>query len=153
MQKIFFVAVAVFSILYFSNGVLTKVNREEVDSSVLSTMDTNLQISAHVLVSGIGISDFISLPLGDGPFKPRITTFEDVEAEKIYTALLNISRDIDYNENSFHTQKVVFGGFLAVLNRKVLSKFANVHDCDAYSIEVHRFFTGITISYNCTPEM
>ena len=150
MQKLFFVPVALFIILLFSNGILTKVNTEEVDSSVQSKMDVNFQMSAYVQVTGIGISDFISLPLDDGPFKPKVTFFRNTEEEKIFTALVNISKGTDYDVNSFHTQKVVFEGFLAVLNRKVLASVANVHDCGTHSIEIHRFFNGITVIYDCT---
>lgn len=153
MQKLFFVSVVIFIVLSFSNGVLTKVSKEEIYSSVFPTVDASFQMSVYVLVKGIGISDFVSLPLDDGPFKQKITTFRNIEEEKIYTALKNIFLGIAYNANSFYTQKVVFDGFLAVLNKNMLAKVANVHDCDAYSIEVHRFFTGITITYDCTPEM
>lgn len=149
MQKIFFVFVALFIILLFSNGILTKVNTEEVDSSVQASMNIHSQISAHVWVTGIGVTDFVSLPLGDGPFKPKITFFRNTEEEKIFTALVNISKGTDYDVNSFYIQKVVFEGFLAVLNRKALASVANVHDCGTYSIEIHRFFNGITVIYDC----
>ena len=130
---------------------LTEVD-DSVDAEVVSTVGVNRQISAHVLVTGVGVFDFVSLPLIDGPFKPK-ETLSNPEAERILVALVSVFESGDYTGGNEYIQKVTFEGLLAVLNRDVLAVVSNIHDCGSYFVEIHRFFGGITITYDCSPEM
>ena len=149
MYKTFsFLVFLAFCLLFVS---LTKVD-DSVYAEVVSTFNADNQISAHVLVTGVSVFDFVSLPLVEGPFKPK-ETLSSYEAERIFVALVSVFESGEYKDGNEYIQKVTFEGLLAVLNRDVLAEVSNIHDCRSYFVEIHRFFGGITITYDCSPEM
>lgn len=137
--------------------LLTK--EENLGSEIVGTIDTTTNnANVNVLVTGIGLFDFVSRPLPEGPFKPRSNfSWESwqlsEEAEGVFSFLINSISGDEHEKQGYYTQKVVFDGFLAVINKDILAKVANVRECGAYSVEINRFFSGITIIYDCAPEM
>ncbi len=131
--------------------VLTEVTTE-VHAGVSASMHNPDNIQAQVYVRGIGPSDFVSRPLSDGPFKPRVIHFPDPASEAMYRALKNFLLGKKYEETDFYKQEVVFDGILAVLNHEKLAFFANVHDCEDYEIKINNWLTGVTIIYDCSEQ-